>query len=161
MGSFAINLNKTSEKGDRYRRFLFIISLILVALLALTYGIFYLNGILNEWVFIISGIYVAAFVYFAFSGYKTALYINGDETALEYQLGFYSRAPIAILWQSIKKVKLGPTYIAFFKRSGKRKIIYLGWLPYAKLMEVKNHVEALCKELSIEVQHAEINREEE
>ncbi len=161
MGSFAINLNKTSEKGDRYRRFLLIISLILVGILGVTYGIFYLIGIFNEWVYVISAFYVAAFVYIAFNGSKTALYINGDETALEYQLGFYRRAPIAILWQSIKKVKLGPTYLAFYKRSGKRKVIYLGWLPYAKLMDVKNNIETLCKELGIETQHAEINREEE
>lgn len=159
MESFTINLNKTSEKGDRYKRFLIIISVVLICVTLITYAIFYLNGINNQWVYIISASYIIAFIYFAFKGRKTALYINSDQTALEYQLGFYRQAPIAILWQSIKKVKLGPTYISFFKRSNKRKTIYLGWLPYTKIIEIKSNVERMCKTLNIDIEYGEIIRD--
>ncbi|MDD2562728.1 MAG: hypothetical protein PHU27_00735 [Salinivirgaceae bacterium] len=159
MESFNVNLNKTSEKGGRYKRFLIIISAVLIGITLITFTIFYLNGVHNKSVYIIPACYLITFIYFAFKGRKTALYINADLVALEYQLGFYRHAPIAILWQTIKKVKLGPTYISFFKRSNKRKTIYLGWLPYTKIIEIKSNVERMCKTLNIDIEYGEIIRD--
>ena len=161
MESFNINLNKSSAKEDRLKKYLLIISFVLLFLMLITYGILYINNVRNEWTYILLGFYVAAYIYFAFQGQKTNLYINADTTVLEYQLGYYRRAPIAILWQSIKRVKIGPTYVAFYKKSNKRKVIHLGWLPYAKIIEIKNNIETLCKNLKIDIEYGEIIKNEE
>ncbi len=159
MKSFYINLNQTAEKGSRYRKFLVNTAIVLALLLLVTYLILYSMNVDNLWIYYILGFYVAAFIYVAFSGYKTEMYISADENALEFQTGFYQRTPFSILWASIGKVKIGPTYITFFKRSGRKKTLRMGWLPYEKLTEIKSKIENLCLELDIEIEYGEIRRD--
>ncbi|HON19474.1 MAG TPA: hypothetical protein PK990_09980 [Salinivirgaceae bacterium] len=159
MKSFYINLNESAEKGTRYRKFLMYSSAALVLMLLLTFVILYNSKVDTLWYYILPGLYVLIFIYLAFAGYQSHLYISADERALEYQLGFHRRAPLAIFWQSISKVKIGPTYISFYKQSGRKKTLQLGWLSYQKLVEVKSKIEALCKNLNIPIEYGEIRHD--
>jgi hypothetical protein len=159
MEPFTINLNQTEERGGRYKRFLLMLGLLFVTLSIISYFLLHRKGNPNEWIFIVIGIYVIVFIYFAFVGYKTKLYITCDDYALEYQFGFFKKVPGKVIWQTLVKVKLGPTYLAFFKRTGKRKLIQIGWLPYAKVKEIKCKVQEVCVEKGIELEIAEYHTE--
>lgn len=65
------------------------------------------------------------------------------------------KVPDQVIWETLKKVRLGPTYISFIKRSGKKKVIPLGWLPYAKVVEIKDKVHVICTSKGIDVEVAE------
>lgn len=158
MEPFAINLSQTEEKGGRYRRYLIIIALIFIAFSVLSFAIFYKRSSSIEWIFLLGALYFAVFIYFAFVGYKSKIFINGDDHALEYQFGFFGKVPEKIIWQTCTKVKLGPTYLAFYKRTGKRKVMQLGWLPYSKVVEIKDKVQHICNEKGITVEIADYHK---
>lgn len=160
MEAFSINLNQMADKGNRYKRLLFILALVFLITSAITFWILYKKDNPIEWIFLGLGVYFLLFIYFGYVGYNTKMFINGDDFALEYQFGFFKKVPEKIIWETLTKVKLGFTYIAFFKKTGRRKVIKVGWLPYQKVKEIKNNVQAICDEKKIKVEVAEYQYEE-
>lgn len=147
-----------AEKGDRYKRLLIILALVFLVTSAASFLILYQKDDPKEWIFLGFGIYALVFIYFGYMGYKAKLYINADEYALEYRFGFFGKVPEKVIWQTLSKVKFGPTYLAFYKRTGKRKVVQLGWLPYAKVVEIKDKVQHICTEKEIVVEVAEYHK---
>jgi len=88
------------------------------------------------------------------------MYIRCDDFALEYQFGFFKKVPEKIIWETLDKVKLGFTYITFFKKSGRKKVLKIGWVPYEKLRKIKNNVHSFCTEKRIPVEVAKYQEEE-
>lgn len=154
MEPFKINLSQTTETSGRFKRFLITMAIGLIIVSAISFAFFYKNNKASEWFFVLLGVYASAFLYFAFAGHRTQLFFNGDDFAIEYQFGFFMKTPIVIIWETITKVKLGPTYITFFKRSGKGKQVQIGWLPYAKVIEIKDNVKCFAEGKGIEVETA-------
>lgn len=161
MEPFSISLSQMTDKGSRYKRLL----IILVALFLLTsvaaYFLFYKEKNPSIWIFLGWGIYFLLYIYFGFVGYNTKMFINADDFALEYQFGFFSKVPDKLIWETITKVKLGFTYIAFYKKTGRRKVMQIGWLPYSKVKEIKNNINSVCTEKGIKVEVAEYHKEQE
>lgn len=161
MEACSINLNQMEHKGKRYRRLLSILAIIFFVTAAIIFWIFYQKDNPVEWIFLGLGIYFLLFIYFGYVGYNNKMFINCDDFALEYQFGFFKRMPDRIIWETLLKVKLGFTSIVFFKKSGKRKTIKIGWLPYTKVKEIKNKVKDICDEKGIQVDIAEYQYEED
>lgn len=158
MESFSINLNQMSERGGRYKRYIILSTLIFIVLSVASFAMLYRRHDPREWVFLLIAAYAVVFFYFIITGYKAKLFINGDDFALEYQFNFFMKTPNKIIWQTITNAKIGPTYLAFYKRSGKRKLILLGWLPYAKVVEIKEKVNSICQAKGISVQVVEYQK---
>ncbi len=158
MEPFSINLNQMAEKGGRYKRMLIFLTAIFLIISLGTFFIFYSKDDPKEWIFLAFAVYSLAFIYFGYVGYKAEMFVNSDDYALEYQFGFFKKVPQKIIWETIVKVKLGPTYLAFFKKTGKRKVIQLGWLPYAKVVEIKDKVQKVAVEKNIEVEVADYQK---
>jgi hypothetical protein len=161
MEPFSISLSEMTDKGSRYKRLLIILVILFAATSIAAYFLFLKGNNSNLWIFIGWGIYFLLYIYFGFVGYNTKMFINGDDFAIEYQFGFFSNVPDKIIWETVTKVKLGFTYIAFYKRTGKRKVIQIGWLPYSKVKEIKNNVNSLCEEKGIVIEVAKHHQEQE
>ncbi|OFX88864.1 MAG: hypothetical protein A2W99_05205 [Bacteroidetes bacterium GWF2_33_16] len=161
MEPFLINLNEMTDKGGRYKRLLIVLALIFLITSALTYWLLSRQGNTNSWIFLGIGIYFLLFIYFGFVGYNAKMYINNDDFAFEYQFGFFSKVPDKIIWETITKIKLSFTHITFYKKTGKRKVVEIGWLPYVKVKEIKNKVHCFCTEKAIPVEIAEYHTEDE
>jgi hypothetical protein len=147
------------DKGARYKRLLISLALSFILTSFAAYFLFFKNNDNpNLWILGAWGVYLLLYFYFAFVGYNAKMFINADDFALEYQFGFFRKVPEKLIWETITKVKLGFTYIAFFKRTGKRKVIKIGWLPYSKVKEIKNIVNSICDEKGIEVVTAEYQK---
>ena len=155
MESFKIDLNQTSESSGRYKRFLVIMAVSLIVVSAISFAILYNKHKTSEWIFVLLGIYALAFLYFALAGHKAKLFFGATDFAIEYQFGFFKKRPKAIIWETLTKIKLGPTYIIFFKKSGKGKKIHIGWLPYAKVIDIKNNIKSFAEEKGTEVEVAD------
>jgi hypothetical protein len=158
MESFSINLNQAQEKGKRFKKYILLLGIIYVVTSAVLFFIMLRRNDPKEWIFLINGIYALGLIAFGFWGHKQKFYINGDDYALEYQFGFFSKVPERIIWQTITKVRIGPAYIAFYKRTGKRKVVQLSWLPYAKVMEIKTKIQEFTTEKGLEVEIADFQR---
>lgn len=156
MDSFSINLSEAEEKGGKFKRFFGLLAIIFIAT---GVTIFLLSHLVSSTIlYILLAGYLLQFIYFLyllFSGYKTKMFINGDDYALEMQFSMVKKVPEQVIWQTLKKIRIGPTYIAFYKRTGKRKIIQLGWLPYTKVVDIKEKVQRICRSKGIEVEIAE------
>jgi len=155
MEPFSINLNQMAEKGNRYKRLLLILALIFLASSAIIFWILYKKDNPIEWIFLGLGVYFLLFIYFGYIGYNTKMFINGDDFALEYQFGFFKKVPEKIIWETLTKVKLGFTSITFLKKTGRKKVIKVGWLPYQKVKEIKNRIQAVCNDKNIPLEIAE------
>ncbi len=156
MEPFSINLNEAEEKGAKFKRFAILLTLIFSITGVIIYLLSHIVG--QTLLFIFLGLFMLQlgyFLYLLFAGSRTKIFINADDYALEYQFSMLRKVPEQIIWQTIKKVRLGPTYMAFFKRSGKKKVIALGWLPYAKVVDIKDKVQKICTEKEISVEVAE------
>lgn len=160
MEPFSISLSHMSDKGTRYKRLIIILVASFILTSAAVYLSFFKENSPSVWILLGWAVYFLLYIYFGFVGYNTKMFINGDDFALEYQFGFFSKVPDKIIWETVTKVKLGFTYIAFYKKSGKRKVMEIGWLPYTKLKEIKNKVNAICCEKGIVVEVAEYHREQ-
>jgi hypothetical protein len=161
MEPFSINLNQTANKGSRHKKLVIILALIFLVTALIIFWILYKKDNPVEWIFLGLGIYFLLFIYFGYVGYNTKMFINSDDFALEYQFGFFKKVPERIMWETVKKVKLGFTSITFFKLTGRSKVIRVGWLPYHIVKEIKNHIQAICNEKGIQVEVAEYHYEEE
>ncbi|MFP4556847.1 MAG: hypothetical protein ACLFNU_08255 [Bacteroidales bacterium] len=156
MEPFTINLNQMQETSGRYKRFLLILTSIF--LIASAISLVFFHKAHNEWIVGLFALYLFIFAYFAYAGHKAKLYVTADEFAIEYQFGFFVKTPSSIMWQAVKKVRLGPTYITFIKRSGRGKRMLLGWLPYAKVIEIKEKIKDYCVAKGIEVEVADFKK---
>ena len=158
MEPFRINLSQTKESGGRFRRFLVIMAVSLIVVSVISFAALYNKNKTTEWIFILLGVYALIFLYFAFAGYKTKLFFAGTDFAIEYQFSFFKKMPNIIIWETLTKIKLGPTYIIFFKKSGKGKKIHIGWLPYAKVIDIKTNVKSFAEEKGIELEIADFKK---
>lgn len=145
MESFYIDLNEMTNKKAKLFRILIIGAIIFIVLAVLSIFLMGEEYKSAEVPFIIMGVYFLLYIYYAWYTSKAKLYIQADEYAVEYSFGMIKRTSEIIIWDTIVKVKLGPTYVAFFKRTGKRKVIGLGWLPYAKVVDIKEKICSICQ----------------
>jgi len=160
MEACTINLNQTADKGRRFKRFILILTLVFLASAAGVAWLLYQKHDIETWIFISLGIYFLLFLYFGYIGYNAKMFIRCDDFALEYQFGFFKKIPEKIIWETIDKVKLGFTSITFFKKSGRKKVLKIGWVPYEKLKKAKNTVQAVCTEKGITLEVAEYKEQE-
>ncbi|MCB8964294.1 MAG: hypothetical protein H6536_04545 [Bacteroidales bacterium] len=155
MEAFYIDLNEMTNKKTKLYKIWAFGAIVFLVLAIVSVAFFQKRFGKAEWPIVIMAVYFALYVYYAWITYKAKLYIKSDEYALEYSFGMLKRTSEAIIWDTIVKVKLGPTYIAFYKRSGKRKVIRLGWLPYAKVVEIKDSICKMSEFKSIPCERAE------
>lgn len=157
MEMFFIELNELSHKKSRLIRFWLGGAIILIVLLLLSI-LFIENAFTRLEILLPIVAYFAVYIYFTYKSYYSQMYISSDNYALEYKFGMLSKQVKTIIWDTITKVKFGPTYVAFFKRSGKKNTISLGWLPYAKLKEIKEKICEVANEKGIPCEWAEYKR---
>ncbi|MDY6802059.1 MAG: hypothetical protein SVU94_12670 [Bacteroidota bacterium] len=160
MEACIINLNQTADKGRRFKRFILILSLVFLASAIGVTWLLYQKHDMETWIFISLGIYFLLFLYFGYIGYNAKMFIRCDDFALEYQFGFFKKIPEKIIWETVDKVKLGFTSITFFKKSGRKKVLKIGWVPYEKLKIIKNNVHSFCAEKRIPIEVAEYKQQE-
>lgn len=158
MEPFKINLNQMAETSGRYKRFLLILALVLVIVSVVVFILFSHENNPKEWIFLSYGFIAIMYIYFAYVGYVAKIYFSADNFAIEYQFGFFMKTPTAIIWEVIDKVRLGPTYITFFKKSGRGKKVELGWLPYKKVVEIKERIQQYSELKGIKIEVAEYNK---
>lgn len=155
MESFYIDLNEMTNKKTKLYKILAIGAVVFIALAVISILLLGDKFKKAEVPFIVMGVYFALYIYYAWFTSRAKLYIQADEYAVEYSFGMLKRTAEIIIWDTIVKVKLGPTYIAFFKRTGKRKVISLGWLPYAKVVDIKERFCKVCEFKGITCEKAE------
>lgn len=158
MEPFKINLNQSEETGSKYKRFIFTLAIIYFISSIAAFLIFYFKNDPVEWVFVGAAVWGLIMLSFAFLGSKAKLYFSADDYAIEYQFGFLVKTPTAIIWETVKKVKLGPTYITFFKLSGKGKKVEFGWLPYVKVIEIKEKIKQYADNKGIPTEVGELKK---
>lgn len=155
MDSFYIDLNEMTNKKPRLIRMWLIGALIFALLFIVSFVILSSRNHKVEWYYVAGVVYFGLYMYFAWTAYTNKLYIQADNFALEYKFGLLPRSTKSIMWGTVTKVKIGPTYLNFYKKSGRKNTISLGWLPYNKVVEIKDDVEKMCKHLEIEVEISE------
>jgi hypothetical protein len=156
MEPFKIDLNQSTETGSKYKRFIFTLAIVYFLSSLAAFFIFYSKNDPVEWVFVGAAVWGLIMFSFAFIGSKAKLYLRADDFAIEYQFGFLVKTPNAIIWETVKKVKLGPTYITFFKLTGKGKKVTIGWLPYAKVIEIKEKIKQYAESKGIPTEIGEL-----
>ena len=156
MESFYVDLSDISSKKPRVKRQLLFGAIIILVLIISSLAVFLTRQSSLEWYFIIVSIYLALYTYYAWLTYKAILFVKGDDTGFHYNFGLLKRSKNIILWDVVTKVKLGPAYIRFFKKSGRRKLIQLNWLPYSQVIEIKDSLIKMCKSKNIPYEKAEI-----
>lgn len=155
MDSFNIDLNEMTNKKPRLIRMWLIGLVIFVLLFVFSFVILASRNHKVEWYYVAGIIYLGLYFYFAWSAYKNKLYIQADNFALEYKFGLLARSTKSIMWATIVKVKVGPTYINFFKKSGRKNTMKIGWLPYHKVVEIKDSIIKMAETLEIPVEKTE------
>ena len=145
MSSFYIDLNEFSSKKPRIFRLLILGAIVCLSLVLSSLSIFLTMNSSLEWFFLIAAIYVALYIYFAWITFKTKLYVKADAKGIEFKFGIRSKTANYINWDLIKRIGIGYAYLSFVKKSGKRRRIQLGWLPYSKVVDIKEKVIEMCK----------------
>lgn len=133
-----IDLNEFSTKKQRVFNLLIYGTLACVGLMILSVALLYMYSGTFEYNLLVMPIYLLLYIYFLWVSLKAKLFIKVDENSIVLKFGIRRSSRDIILWDSIKKVRVGPTYIAFFKKTGKKKRYMLGWLPYVKVIEIKD-----------------------
>jgi len=144
MTSFYIDLNEISSKKPRIRRLLLFGAIICSGLILSSLAIFLTLKSSLEWFFLVAALYLALYVYYAWITFKAQLFVKADTVSFEYKFGSLKGSKNTILWDVVSKVKIGPAYIAVYKKSGRRKMVQLNWLPYAKVIEIKESLIQMC-----------------
>jgi len=133
-----IDLNEYTTKKQRIFKLVVYGTLICVGLMFLSVALLYMNSSKLEYYLLLMPIYLLFYIYFLWVSLKASLFIKTDINSIVIKFGIRNSSRDIILWDSINKVRIGPTYISFFKKTGKRKRYMLGWLPYAKVIEIKD-----------------------
>ena len=149
MINFYIDLNEYSSKKPRVIRQLIFGAIICLSLTLTSLSIFLTMNSSLEWFFLIAAVYVALYIYFAWLTFKTKLYVKADENGIEFKFGIRSKTANYLNWGLIKRIGIGYAYISFFKKSGKRRRIQLSWLPYSKVVKIKENLIEVCKHRGI------------
>lgn len=145
MTNFYIDLNEYSSKKPRIIRLLIFGAIVCLGFTITSFVFFLTLKSSLEWFFLLAAIYLALYIYFAWITFKTKLFIKADNNGMDFKFGIRAYSNDFIIWDSIQKVIIGPAYIRINKKSGKRKKIYLGWLHYSKVLEVKEKCIEVCK----------------
>lgn len=156
MDSFFVNLSSSTDKIKRFRRFVILLSLFLVvlAILPVVFLSFFFG--FNVWLSLFLGLHTVIYGCLVYSSYKSELYVKADKVGLVFKVSLYRQAPVRIFWESVKMVKLGPAYVAFYKASGRRRMLRLGLFSYRNVILVKRNIEAIAKELDIPIVYGAI-----
>lgn len=133
-----IDLNEYSTKKQRVIRIIILGSLLSFVLMLFTVFLIISVQIGVEVLLITMVIYLMLYIYFVWVSFKTKLFIKVDGNSIVLKFGIRNSSKDVIMWDTIKKVRVGPTYISFYKKSGRRRRYMLGWLPYAKVIEIKD-----------------------
>lgn len=149
MSDFYIDLNEFSSKKTRIVQLLVFGAIICVGFTLTSLSIFLTTNSSLEWFFLMAAIYVALYIYFAWLTFNAKLYVKADESGIEFKFGIRSKTANYINWSSISRLRIGYAYISFFKKSGRRRRIQLSWLPYCKVVEIKEKVIHLCKKRGV------------
>lgn len=158
MESFYIELNEMSHKKPRIIKLWIIGAAVLVLLMVLSFVFFAGKGYRVVWLLLAAAIYLGIYIYYAYITYTAKMYIQADEFALEYKFGLISRTVNTFMWDTVSKVRLGPAYLAFYKRTGKRKVVSISWLPYAKVVEIKDKISHICEHKGIPCEKADFTK---
>jgi len=145
MKTFNIDLNESTSKEPRIRRLLIFGAIICVGFTLASLSIFLTLQSSLEWFFLIAAVYLALYIYYAWVAYKAELFVKSDTDNFEYKFGVLSSSKNVIMWNVVSKVKIGPAYVAFYKKSGRKKLVNLSWLPYSKVIEIKESVIQMCE----------------
>lgn len=149
MTYFNLDLNEYSKRKPRVIRLLIMGALVCLGFTIASLAIFLTLKSSLEWFFLIAAIYLALYIYFAWIAFKTKLYVKADENGIVFKFGIRENTKDFIIWDSIKKLRVGPAYVAFLKKSGKWKRIQLGWLHYTSVIEIKDKVVEVCRKKGI------------
>lgn len=158
MNSFYIDLNEIASKKPRIIRLLLFGAIMCTALVITSIGILISKNSPMEWFILIPTLYLTIYIYFAWITYRAKLFIQADSFCFEYKFGLFKRDKNIILWETIKRVKVGPAYIAFYKKSGRRRVVSISWLPYVKVIEIKDKLTRLVKIKGIPIEIADFIR---
>lgn len=157
MEQFSIELNEIRHKRTKLIRLWVggaIVLIVLIILSILLVG----NRLTLYEIVVPTLVYISIYIYFTYRTYNAHIYIKADEYAVEYKFGMLSNTVKSVIWDTITRIKFGPTYIAFFKRTGKKTVVQLGWLPYAKVKEIKEKICEVAQTKSIPCEWAEYKR---
>ena len=150
-----IDLSDISDKKPRLRQLLFFAGLVFVGFIIASVLIMVLAHSRMEWIIVVAAVYLLLYIYYSYTAYNTELYIKVDDQCFEYKFGIRKRSKNRILWQVVTKLKIGPAYIAFYKKSGRRKLVELNWLTYSKVIEIKSMLTEVCKNQNIKTEIVE------
>lgn len=159
MHQFNINLNELSHRRKRKFHTWGCVALLVLTVTALAFKP--LRQHVGPKFWIATGLltaYLAAYIYFARTAARAQLYIKCDDYALKYKFGMLTKSARVIIWDVIAHVKFGPAYVLFYKRNGKKKNMRIGWLPYNKVVDIKNKIEQVCKEKGIPYEFSKYNK---
>lgn len=151
-------MNEISTKKVRIVRLLVFGAIVCLVFVALSIFVFLKFKTSLEWIFFISAIYIALYFYFAWITYKSKLFIKADRDGIDFKFSIRSNSKNYFLWDSVSKVRIGYAYLAFYKKSGRRRKIQLGWLPYVKVVDIKEKVIEMCEDRSIKFEMADFIR---
>jgi len=149
METFNIDLNEMSSKKPRVKRQLIFGAFICLAFLLSSLSILLSINSPIEWILLMVAVYIALYIYYTYIAFKADLYIKANSSGLEYKFGLIKSSKNSISWDVVMKVRFGPAYIAIYKKSGRRKRISISWLPYAKVLEIKDKLIKLCDSKNI------------
>lgn len=158
MKTYYIDLNEITRKRARTIKLLAIGAGVCILLIIVTFLVFLKYKSSLEWPLLFQTVYLSFYIYFAWIALKSKIYIKADGNGIVFKFGIRNRSKDHIIWEAVSKIKIGPTYITFFKKSGKRKRILLGWMPYKKVIEVKETVVELCDSKNIPCEIVEFER---
>ena len=102
-----------------------------------------------EWISLIFAIYIALYIYFAWITLETKLFVKADNNGIEFKFGIRFSSKNYFIWDAVKNVRIGYAYIVIYKKSGRRNRVQLGWLPYGKVIEIKESLEGICRDKRI------------
>lgn len=157
MEQFSIELNEISHKKAKLIRLWVGGAIVLIALIILSIK-FAVDKLTMFEMVAPTVVYISIYIYLAHRSYNAHIYIKSDEHAVVYKFGVLRKTVKSVIWDTITRVKLGPTYIAFYKRTGKKTVIQLGWLPYVKVREIKEKVCEVAQSKSIPCEWVEYKK---
>jgi len=158
MKTYYIDLNEITRNRARTIKFLAFGAGVCLLLIIASFLIFFKYKSSKEWPLLLLTVYLALYVYFAWITLKAKIYIKADSNEIVFKFGIRNRSKDYILWETVNRIKIGPTYIIFFKRSGRRKKFLLSWMPYKKVIEVKETVVELSESKNIPCEIVEFER---
>lgn len=146
---FYIDLNEDWEHHWQTERKIMIAGIV-VLLIICTLNIIVTKNNYNRAIYIaLLLFYVVAMAYSYRIRIRTKYYVRSDAQMLEFKLHAMERLKQQLLWESIEHVKFGATYVAFYKRTGKRKQLKMGWLTYDSVLRIKHQLQQACTERGI------------